>query len=101
VLCVVVQDVESSIITPLIQRRVVALALVCLIAIPLIMFVLGGLFGLLLATPLAVVLMVLARCFMSRMCSATAARMKKKTENRRCRGTSRFAVRNARCARVR
>lgn len=53
-----VQLMESYLITPLIQERAVALPPAALITAQLIMAVLFGLFGLLLATPLAVAVIV-------------------------------------------
>lgn len=54
----VVQLMESYVITPLIQERAVALPPAALITAQLIMAVLFGMFGLLLATPLAVAAIV-------------------------------------------
>jgi predicted PurR-regulated permease PerM len=60
-LYIAVQTVESYLITPLIQRRAIAIPPGFLLAIQLIMGVAAGAFGLLLATPLAVVVMVLIK----------------------------------------
>lgn len=56
-----VQLVESNLITPLIQQRVVSLPPVVLIASQAIMGVLTGIVGVLVATPLAVVVIVLVQ----------------------------------------
>jgi predicted PurR-regulated permease PerM len=53
-----VQAVESYLITPLIQKRAVDLPPAFLISIQLVMGMIGGVMGLLLAAPLAVVLIV-------------------------------------------
>ena len=54
----VVQFLEGNIITPLIQRRVISLPPAILLAAQVLMGVLFGLFGILLATPLAVVIII-------------------------------------------
>ncbi len=56
-----IQTVESYLITPLIQRRVLTLAPALLLTAQLALGLALGLLGLLLATPLTVVLLVLAR----------------------------------------
>lgn len=58
-LCLVIQQIESNIITPLVQRRAVALPPVLGLAGVLIFGSLFGLIGILLATPLMVVVMIL------------------------------------------
>ena len=60
-LYVIVQTVESYLVTPLIQQRVVALPPATVIVMQLAFGTMLGLLGLLFATPLAVVAMVLIR----------------------------------------
>lgn len=61
VLYVVVQTIESYLIQPLVQRKAVRLPPVLLIVAVVLMTLLGGALGALIATPLVVVVMVLAR----------------------------------------
>ncbi len=60
-LYIAIQTIESYLITPLIQRHAIAIPPGFLLAIQLLMGVAAGAFGLLLATPLAVVVMVLIK----------------------------------------
>jgi predicted PurR-regulated permease PerM len=56
-----IQFVEGNLITPLVQRRMVSLPPVALLVAQLTIGYLFGLLGLLLATPLAVVIIVLVQ----------------------------------------
>jgi predicted PurR-regulated permease PerM len=56
-----IQTVESYIITPLIQKRAVSLPPALLISVQIMIGVLLGAFGLILATPLMVVIIVLVQ----------------------------------------
>jgi predicted PurR-regulated permease PerM len=58
---VAVQILESNLITPLIQEQTVSLAPVVLVAAQLLMGVLVGVVGVFIATPLAVVCIVLVQ----------------------------------------
>lgn len=58
-----VQLVESNLITPLIQKKAVSAPPALLITVQIVMGVLAGLLGVLLATPLLVVAMVLVQMF--------------------------------------
>lgn len=61
VIYAVIQFLEGNFITPLIQRRAVSLAPAVLLFSQFAMAVFYGLFGVLLATPLAIVLIVLVQ----------------------------------------
>jgi len=61
VLYVIVQTVESYLITPLIQRRAVLLPPALVLTMQLVFALLFGFLGLLLATPLTVILMVMVK----------------------------------------
>lgn len=61
ILCIVIQQVEGNIITPLVQRRAVALPPVLGLVGVLIFGGLFGIFGILFATPLMVVVMILVQ----------------------------------------
>lgn len=58
-----VQAIESNALTPLIQRRVVSMPPALLISAQVVMTVLFGIIGTLIATPLAVVVIVLVQSF--------------------------------------
>jgi predicted PurR-regulated permease PerM len=58
---IIVQVVESNVITPLIQKYAVSIPPAILLASQLILGILFGLAGLLLATPLALVLIILVQ----------------------------------------
>lgn len=58
---VLVQLVESYVVTPMIQKKVVALAPALLITAQILLGMAGGLTGILLATPMAVVVVVLVQ----------------------------------------
>ena len=61
ILFIVIQLLESYFLTPYIQKRAVSIAPVLLLMAQLIMAFLAGLLGLLLATPIAAVILVLVR----------------------------------------
>lgn len=61
ILCVVIQQLESDVITPLVQRRAVKLPPALGLVGVLIFGALFGIFGILFATPLMVVVMILVK----------------------------------------
>lgn len=61
ILCIVIQQIEGNLITPLVQRRAVALPPVLGLVGVLIFGGLFGVFGILFATPLMVVVMILVQ----------------------------------------
>lgn len=61
IIYIIVQQLENHLITPLVQKRAVSIPPVVLLTAQLLIGILFGLFGLLLATPLAIVSIILVQ----------------------------------------